>query len=484
MLNQTERLTGGSIRVAIFAAIALIYLLLPNVYPGFWSPNELSRVALARSLVEHHSFQLDAYLRNPSARNVSDLAFYGGHFYSDKAAGMSLLAVPVVAVVNSIAPDASMVTMIVVARWFTVTIPALVALWIVLRRSGTRTALLAIVGLFLGSVVFPQALSFTGHVTSSIAICAAAWLAGREEPRAGRIAIAGLFAGLAVLIDFTMGIAAAGVFVVIAVRTRSVRKLAIFAVCAAAIASVQLAVNAVSFGGPLDFAYHHMFTAADQQNRGAGFFGIGRPRLDAIIGLTFGGTRGMFIHSPFLLFGVAGLVAALRRRSDALEVWAAVACILYLWMNVSLVDWQGGWTLGPRYLTIIYPLLVFLLVRWMDERRQWPLVLLVTWSVLLHLASMLTWSLPPFAPFLPFPALQLSAFLLRHGVFAPTLLGIAAIPIVVAAAIFAIVAAAGVREWPSVAIAVLLIAIALAAAVPRAGSVGERRFQLFIHYMR
>ncbi|HEX6177941.1 MAG TPA: hypothetical protein VF057_06245, partial [Thermoanaerobaculia bacterium] len=122
-------------RVLTFCCIAAVYLALPNLYPRFDSPNEYSRLRLTRALVEHRSFQIDPYLRNPSPQTVSDVAFYGGHFYSDKAAGMSLLAVPAVAIVHAIAPDASMRTMLVAARLSTVIIPALVALWFVLKHS-------------------------------------------------------------------------------------------------------------------------------------------------------------------------------------------------------------------------------------------------------------------------------------------------------------------------------------------------------------
>ena len=58
----------------------------------------------------------------------------------------------------------------------------------------------------------------------------------------------------------------------VAVRTVSIRKSALFGICCAAIASVQLLINARCFEGPFDFAYHHMFNPADQANRTAGFF--------------------------------------------------------------------------------------------------------------------------------------------------------------------------------------------------------------------
>src|SRR5258705_13748085 len=34
--------------------------------------------------------------------------------------------------------------------------------------------------------------------------------------------------------------------------------------------------------------------------------------------------------------------------------------VLFLWLNASLVDWQGGWAMGPRYLIPAIPFLVVL----------------------------------------------------------------------------------------------------------------------------
>jgi hypothetical protein len=396
-----------------------------------------------------------------------------------------------VALVHAVAPDASMRTMLVAARLSTVVIPALVALWFVLKRTRSSFALTAVTGLFLGSVVHQGSVNFSGHVPSTIAILSAAYLIGTR-----RIALAGLLAGLAILIDFTTAIAAAGLLLVLALRTRSVRPVAIFAFWCALIASIQLAVNAICFGGPLDFAYDHMFNPADQANRGSAFFGIALPRAEAIFGLTFGGMKGMFLHSPFLLLAMPALVAALRRRRDAIHVWSASMCIIYFFLVASLRDWEGGWSLGPRYLTLVYPLLVFLLVVWFEndvsERWRVPLQVAlaatVTWSVLLHVIAMLTWPNPPVSTLLTFPALEVPAFLVFRRAFAANLLA-AVFPAVIAAAIVLAIAMtpvvinAGRRALPYVAIAALLFAIALSSAAPAAGSPLARRFEVFLYYM-
>lgn len=466
-------------RWAIFAAIAIIYLALPNVYPRFLSPNEYSRLWLTRAILEYRSFRVDPYVGNAKPGEVSDVAYFGGHFYSDKAVGMSLLAVPAIAVLRWVAPHASILTMLFVARFFTITIPALIALWILLKRCRNEVGGLTLVGLYLGSVVFPQALGFTGHLPMTVAICTAAVLADRHA------ALAGLLAGLAILIDFTSAIAAIGIFLVIAAKTKSIRKLALFAICCAAIASVQLFVNASCFAGPFDFAYHHEFNPADQANRAGALFGIGVPKLEAVFGLTFSPFQGIFVHSPFLLLG---LVA--RAKRDPLRIWAIAMCIAYFYLNCTLADWEGGWSLGPRYLTLVYPLLAYFLADWVESRlTQALLVLGVTWAVLLHLAAMLTWSMPPHWKFLSFPVLELSSYLIFRGAFGPNLLAWIGVPILISLAILvllalgAIVINGGRSILPYVAAASLLFAIALSRATPSAGSPTAAAFERVLTFM-
>jgi hypothetical protein len=488
--------TSRAGRLLSFCCIAAVYLALPNLYPRFQSPNELSRLRLTRALVEHRSFRIDPYLNNPSPQTVSDVAWYGGHFYSDKAAGMSLLAVPAVALVRAIRPEASMAALLVAARWSTVIIPALIALWFALSRCRTPFASMTVIGLFLGSVFYQGSLNFSGHVPAALAVAGAALLAGWGEATPRRIAGAGLLAGLAVLIDFTSAIAAGGLLAVIAVRTRSVRPVALFGFCCALIASIQLAVNAICFEGPFDFAYHHMYNPADQANRGSGFFGIALPQPNAIFGLTFGGMKGMFLHSPFLLLAWPALAAAFRRRT-AIQVWAAAMCVVYFLMVASLRDWEGGWSLGPRYLTLIYPLTVFLMVEWFerDVIARWQLVAqiaiatTVTWSVLLHVTAMLTWPNPPVTDLLTFPALEVPAFLLFRGAFGPNLFAAAGLPPAIAAALVLVLALVpvvihtGRRAVPYLPIVALLFAIALASAAPAAGTAIARRLEVFIYYI-
>jgi hypothetical protein len=81
-----------------------------------------------------------------------------------------------------------------------------------------------------------------------------------------------------------------------------------------------------------------------------------------LAGLLFSPTRGLFVFSPFLLF----LVLAWRYRPPAGEErrlsLAMTAAVVLQILLYALTDWRGGMSWGPRFMTDLLPLLVWLLV--------------------------------------------------------------------------------------------------------------------------
>jgi hypothetical protein len=327
-----------------------------------------------------------------------------------------------------------------------VTLPALLFLaWLARRWSAAAGSfgLLMALGLGLGSAFFAQALALTGHVPAAMLLFLAAWCVAAPEAgaeaRAGRWAAAGLLGGTAVLVDYTAALFVGILGVVLVVEALSVpsagrraglRSVLAFAGAAALPLGVLLLYHAVCFGGPFELAYEHMAQPADRLHRGSGFFGLGAPRPEALWGLTFGAVRGLFVHSPFLLLAAPAVVHL--RRAGRWRRWhtlLAAGALGFFAANACLIDWQGGWSLGPRYLVPLYPLLLELIVEGYraagSERARGFCRLFgaaaVTWALLLHLLAVATWSLPPHWSLFRFPALELSWHLLRHGALAPNL---------------------------------------------------------------
>ena len=73
-----------SLFVLLFVSFAYFY------QAGGWNQN--SRFDLVRAITNEHTLNID-----PFSHSTGDKAFFEGHYYSDKAPGLALTAVPLVA---------------------------------------------------------------------------------------------------------------------------------------------------------------------------------------------------------------------------------------------------------------------------------------------------------------------------------------------------------------------------------------------------
>src|SRR5437016_13614268 len=95
-MNSTEQQQRKSnhkrallIAMVLFVSYAYFYA------GGGWNQN--SRFDLIRAIVEQGTLRIDAY-----HDNTRDKAIFRGHYYSDKAPGLALLGVPIVAVARPV----------------------------------------------------------------------------------------------------------------------------------------------------------------------------------------------------------------------------------------------------------------------------------------------------------------------------------------------------------------------------------------------
>src|SRR5262245_57034982 len=86
-MRSLDRRTLG----ALLCGLGLCQLAYSWMYSAISVPNERTRMYLTVALVDHGTFAIDAPLQRFG--RVYDLARFGGHYYTDKAPGASLLAV-------------------------------------------------------------------------------------------------------------------------------------------------------------------------------------------------------------------------------------------------------------------------------------------------------------------------------------------------------------------------------------------------------
>ena len=120
--RKTNHKSALLIATVLFVSYAYFYA------GGGWNQN--SRFDLIRAIIEQGTLRIDAY-----HENTRDKAFFRGHYYSDKAPGLALLAVPIVAVARPVLRAAGvdpgsprgLVGLSYVATVFTLALPAALA---------------------------------------------------------------------------------------------------------------------------------------------------------------------------------------------------------------------------------------------------------------------------------------------------------------------------------------------------------------------
>lgn len=104
------------------------------------------------------------------------------------------------------------------------------------------------------------------------------------------------------------------------------------------------------------------------------------------VGLLAAPSRGLFVYSPVLLFGLPGLVRTLRRSAPPIERLMSLAGVLVFLLYGLVSTWWGGWVFGPRFMADVLPFFALWLARTpLPSRGRVPLALLFAaalgWSI-------------------------------------------------------------------------------------------------------
>jgi len=347
---------GAALFALVFVGYAYFY------QAGGWNQN--SRFDLTRAIVEHGTLVIDRY-----EQNTGDESRRAGHIYCDKAPGVSMLAVPAWALVYAASAHPPRPAQLAVGAWFaTVTaigIPsalAVIALMLLARRLGLSRERAAVIaaGWGLATLAFPYSTLLYGHQLIAAAVITAFLLVvDRRDASVRRLAAVGFLLGAAVAVEYTAALAAVPIAgYALAVRVAPWRRVLIAMAAGAVVPGIALAAyHAAAFGGPLTLPY----AFSTQKHRHQGWFmGLGMPEPRVLAQITFSSYRGLFYAAPWLLLAVPGGVRWWRLGRRAEVVVGGSIVVLFLWLNSSLVDWQGGWAMGPRYLIPAIPFLAML----------------------------------------------------------------------------------------------------------------------------
>lgn len=354
---------------------------------GSWelNPNNSTRLFAAISLVENGDATIDEF-----APLTIDRAQFGAHVYTDKAPGMTLMALPAVWLANAITGEKSAshrkviddpglaafmklrLRLAAMSSSALLTALAAVALWTFARDvtgSGTA-ALVAALAYGLGSPAWGWSTTVFGHASVAALFVIAVWAiwrATQSVPRRGMAGLAGLALGWAVVVEFQAVLAGSAIGFWALWRLRDVPRndrmgMAIWLVAGGVVAALPMvAYNLIAFGVPIKFGYSGVVGFDGMQQ---GFFGLTYPKPPVLFELLFGLRRGLIWVAPVLVLAPIGLVRLWRQREhQPIVVMAAATITIVLLVNASYFYWDGGFSTGPRHSVPLLPLLAFGLAR-------------------------------------------------------------------------------------------------------------------------
>jgi hypothetical protein len=346
------------------AAILLVGVAYATMIQSF-SWNQTSHYDLVRSL------NVESTNIDPFQQNTGDKVFYRGHWYSARAPGLALFALPFYDTLKGLdaekwarARDAmrgedEMVYLI--GLWGNV-LPGLLLLllvWRVAERFEPGYGAAAAVSLGLGTLVLPLSTLLFSHIFTAFLGFGAFALMLRERdgpPSPALLAIAGLAMGYAVASEYPLFFVALvlGLYLLSRRDTWNVR-------------GVLTRAGAYIAGGvvgivPLLLYNHYAFHSwthlaySDVPRQQHGFFGIGAPSLKVLATLLFD-SRGLLTISPVLILGAVGTVLLYRRGKRAEALTIGGICLCYVGYNSGYYLPFGGGFMGPRFLTTMLPFL-------------------------------------------------------------------------------------------------------------------------------
>ncbi|HEY8303388.1 MAG TPA: hypothetical protein VIG42_02250 [Solirubrobacteraceae bacterium] len=346
------------------AAVLLVGVAYATVIQSF-SWNQTSHYDLIRSL-DKDKTTIDHY-----QENTGDKAYYKGHWYSARAPGLALFALPYYDAIKALGAEGlarssqaqrgedEMVYFI--GLWANV-LPGLLLLLLVGHlaerlQPGYGAATAVILG--LGTLTLPLSTLLFSHVFAAfLGFAAFALLMWERDgpPNPWLLGVAGLALGYAGAAEYPLFFVAVVLGIYLLSRRDSLT-----------LRGVSTRAGAFVLGGligivPLllynHYAFHswtHLaYSSIPRQQKG--FFGIGVPSPAVTATLLFD-SRGLLTLSPVLAMGAVGtwLLYSRGKRAEALTILGV--CICYVGYNSGYYLPFGGGFMGPRFLMTMLPFL-------------------------------------------------------------------------------------------------------------------------------
>lgn len=421
-----------------YRVAGLIFILLLFCYTYFTQTggnwNVVPRIGLSISVIQDQTLTID-----PFYKATGDYAYYKGNYYSDKAPGMSIMALPytwiTVYTLEKLAHHISWVNMkdgrivwidendkvtdpfifvdqvVSVGTSAILTILAALALYFISLRlgAGLSGAVFGALAFGIATPAWGWATAFFGHSAAGaclfLGFTALFYLQEGTPDRRKDIILAfvsGALLAWAAVIEITSAPASLIIALYGLYNARNWGWERLFRVFLGALVggvifiSPLLLYNYAILGSPFESLYKY---AINFPGMNEGFYGLRLPDMDVLIKLIFSGRHAILLISP-LLAAVPFAIYVLYRKSGrgSVAVLAALIGVYYLLWNSSYIYWTGGGASTPRFLT---PMLVFvclpLSILWASSKKyvKYVLLMLFSVSVVISLMCVSVWIIEP-----------------------------------------------------------------------------------------
>jgi hypothetical protein len=354
--------SGATVTVALAAlALASVFVIQDS------GPNQAAHFALVRALASGTPY-IDG-------NETIDSAYIDGHFYAAKAPGLAILSVPWYAALRgvglqdgSLATEAGYRHRVWELTLFGAVLPMLALLLFVyfaVERVVPGYGLATSVLLGAGTLLLPFSSLYFDHVLAA-ALGFGAFLVLLCERESGgrlwRIAAAGVVAGLAIVVEFPLGIVALALAAYAAAGASPLRRAVTYTAGVVVGVLPLLAYNWWAFGSPARLSYTNAlkapvgpgapFVGANDE----GFYGVGLPDPRAALSLLVS-EKGLLVVTPLAVAALLGLPLLWRAGRRAETLVCGAIPLLFLAYNAAYYLPFGGQSPGPRFLIPALPFL-------------------------------------------------------------------------------------------------------------------------------
>jgi len=400
----------------------------------FDSPTPVSRLDCLHAVVSQGTLAIDQW-----RTNTPDVAYANGHYYSDKAPGTLVLALPgfvtgtVLRQVGGLRLDSKPAWLL--TSWAACAGIALMVAWGLLelarflrKLTASTAGALTAAAVWFGAAPLPYSTLLFSHAHVVACIALGLCLLQRVYPgvfrpaepgtptedRSRILALSGFMFGWALNSEYTAGLVVIGILAAcIGTKWRDY-----FCVCVGMVGPLLLIpVYSWLTVGSL-FVLPYSYQASFPEMKG-GLYGIKWPDLTTAWNLLFSPARGLLFWSPFLMVGFLGYPSLWRRAPQLFWLTYATPILHVTVISGRVWDWPAGPTLGPRYLAPMLPLLA---IPCAFGAKSFPTtaLLLGGWSILSTTLATLTDACPSFDDH-PNPLFDLHLPLFLKGEFSPNL---------------------------------------------------------------